>query len=156
MRHAARAGGRALIVAGRRQGRLTGCLLALTLQASALTGACARPVPAPDVKFEWTITPQSPIAGDDLLLTMRLRDARAAPIAGATLAVQAHMSHPGMAPVLARAEERADGEYQVRLRLTMPGDWLLLVSGTLRDGASVSQRIDLPGVRPRDDRQPDA
>ena len=57
------------------------------------------------------------------------------------------MSHPGMAPVLASAVERGDGIYQAELQFTMRGDWVLLVSGSLSNGAAVRHRIDVSNVQ---------
>jgi hypothetical protein len=56
------------------------------------------------------------------------------------------MSHPGMAPFLATATERGKGVYQVALRFTMAGDWIVLVRGSLSNGDKVEYRIDVPGV----------
>jgi len=58
------------------------------------------------------------------------------------------MSHPGMAPILAVAEERGDGVYLVRFQFTMAGDWVVLVKGSLPDGRMVSHRVDIADVRP--------
>jgi hypothetical protein len=58
------------------------------------------------------------------------------------------MTHAGMAPVLANASERAPGVYDLPFAFTMQGDWVLLVSAVLKDGARVEQRIDVAGVRP--------
>jgi hypothetical protein len=76
-------------------------------------------------------------------------DDRRAPVRGAALRVDAQMTHPGMAPATADAREAAPGAYSALLDLTMPGDWILLISGTLADGRPVAERIDLPDVRPR-------
>jgi hypothetical protein len=53
------------------------------------------------------------------------------------------MSHPGMAPAIASATEREDGAYEAELQFTMPGDWTLLITGTLSNGRRVEHRIDL-------------
>jgi len=58
------------------------------------------------------------------------------------------MTHAGMAPVMAAAVERAPGIYEAEFAFTMRGDWVLLVSVTLPDGARVERRIDVANVRP--------
>jgi hypothetical protein len=59
-----------------------------------------------------------------------------------------HMSHPGMTPVVAEAAERTPGVYAVPFTLTMPGDWVLLVSAALPNGERLEHRVEVPGVRP--------
>ena len=39
------------------------------------------------------------------------------------------------------------GVYEAELQFTMRGDWILLVGGTLPDGAAINHRIDVAGVR---------
>jgi hypothetical protein len=53
-----------------------------------------------------------------------------------------------MAPVQETATERGPGVYEVSFAFTMPGDWVLLLSATLTDGARVERRVDVPHVRP--------
>ena len=53
-----------------------------------------------------------------------------------------------MTPVVADLTERTEGVYEARLQLTMAGDWILVVSGQLRDGTHIVKQIDLAGVRP--------
>jgi hypothetical protein len=77
-----------------------------------------------------------------------VRDGGDRPIGGARLEVSGHMPHPGMAPVVATARERATGIYDVDLQFSMAGDWFVLVTGTLPDGRAINQRIDVKGVRP--------
>jgi len=62
--------------------------------------------------------------------------------------LEAHMSHAGMAPVLANASEGTAGLYAVPFTFTMQGDWVLLVSAVLPDGTRVERRIDVANVRP--------
>jgi hypothetical protein len=92
---------------------------------------------------DWTTTPSSTASGAALLGTVTLRDGASRPVRGATLQVEGHMSHPGMAPVTTAATERGEGVYDVRLDLTMGGDWTLLVTGVLPDGRRVVRRFDI-------------
>ena len=62
--------------------------------------------------------------------------------------LEGHMSHAGMAPVLAEAAERAPGIYEIPFSFPMPGDWVLLVSAATTDGARLERRIDVAHVRP--------
>ena len=111
--------------------------------------ACGRhAATAEDVSVEWEMTPTQPIAGTPSLGVLTLRDGARRPLGGATLQVVGHMSHPGMAPVVATVSERGDGVYQVQLRFTMNGDWILIVSGSLPDGRRLNHRIDIASRRP--------
>ena len=64
------------------------------------------------------------------------------------LRLEGQMSHPGMMPVVADLAERGAGVYEARMQLTMAGDWILVVTGELRDGTRIVKQIDLSGVRP--------
>lgn len=89
------------------------------------------------------MTPTPPIAGGETRVEVTLRDDTRRPVRGANLQVEAHMSHPGMAPVIAPVTERGDGVYEVRLQFTMAGDWIVLVTGGLPDGRILNHRIDI-------------
>lgn len=119
-------------------------LLLAALTAAWVTSACHRPPPAADVSITWTLAPTPPVVGP-AVLTLRVTDG-GQPVPAATLRIEGHMSHPGMAPVLATATERGDGVYEAELQFTMRGDWILLVSGNLPDGGRLQHRIDVPGV----------
>ena len=122
----------------------------VTLIASCLSSAaCDRHAPvARDVRVEWTLRPSAPVAGTPTVAALTLRDSSHQVVRGATLRVEAHMSHPGMAPVMADVEERSDGTHQLRVRFTMAGDWILFVTGDLPDGRRVEQQLDVTSVRP--------
>jgi hypothetical protein len=130
-----------------RAGFITGAARGLLLAAVATLPACQRIV-ADDVKVEWTITPARPAAGAPTAGELRVLDRGGLPVRHATLKVEAHMSHPGMAPVVASAAETGDGVYRVDLPLTMAGDWTLLLKGSLADGRLVDAQYSPLTVRP--------
>jgi hypothetical protein len=87
--------------------------------------------------------------GRDTVTRVTLRDSDTnAPIAGARLRLEGHMSHPGMTPVIASVAERSPGEYAAQLRFSMAGDWVLVLTGQLPDGANVTKQLEVVGVRP--------
>jgi hypothetical protein len=119
----------------------------LALAAGLAGGACGRAaVTGPQPDLAWTLSPGTPVAGP-ATLTVTLRTPAGAPVAGARIRLEGHMSHPGMAPVVADGTEREPGVYAIPFTFTMPGDWALLVSATLADGARVERRIDVAGVQ---------
>lgn len=126
-------------------------LVSLLIVGLGATGcAGGRGVIANDVTIDVTMNPPAAAAGGDAdtRAVLTIRDRSRQPVRGAVFQVEAFMPHPGMAPVGAAAVERGDGVYDVSLRLTMRGDWTLLVNGTLPDGRRLSRRIEVPGVRP--------
>lgn len=130
-----------------RRGRLPATLPLLLVALHAWpAAACHRPAPAADLTLDWTLAPSPPVVGP-AVLTLRCVDGDGRPVRGATLRVEGHMSHPGMAPVLATATERDEGTYEAELELTMRGDWILLVSGSLPNGETLDRRIEVPNVR---------
>jgi YtkA-like len=116
--------------------------------AGSITAGC-RPTAtlAPAATLTWTLSPTPPHAGPATLRVV-LRDARGRSLAGATVGLEGHMSHPGMAPVLASATERGPGVYDVPFAFTMPGDWILVVSALLPDGTRIERRVEVATVRP--------
>jgi YtkA-like len=115
-----------------------------------LWSACGRAVgPADDVVAELKMMPLAPVVDEEAHAEITLRDRAGQPVRGATLRVEAHMSHPGMAPVIERALERNDGVYTVRLRLTMAGEWILFVRGTRADSRSIDLRAGATTARRR-------
>jgi YtkA-like len=109
--------------------------------------AC-RPNPSDRIDASWTLEPSPPSSGAPLVARVTLSDRSKTPIIGAKLRLEGQMSHPGMTPVVADFTERGEGVYEARLQLTMAGDWILVVSGQLRDGTHIVKQIDLAGVRP--------
>jgi hypothetical protein len=101
---------------------------------------------AVDISIEHEVTPQPARAGP-AILTLRLRDAAAKPIAGAQVMIEAVMSHPGMAPVFARAKEVEAGRYQAGLEFSMGGDWIVLIHLTLSNGQKLERQFEIRGVQ---------
>jgi hypothetical protein len=81
-------------------------------------------------------------------LTVTVRDRTGVPVTNAAVRLEGHMSHPGMAPVLADGVQRKPGVYEVPFAFTMQGDWVLLVTATLPDGRRTERRVDVANVRP--------
>jgi hypothetical protein len=97
------------------------------------------------VDVEWRLTPPRPVVGR-ATLGLTLRDSRRQPVTGATIRIEGHMAHPGMAPLLVAASERGPGRYEAEIPFSMAGDWTLLVKGDLPDGRRVRHRIDIGRV----------
>jgi len=93
------------------------------------------------------VEPSPPLAGSDTVARITLRDSARNPVLGAKVHLEGLMSHPGMKPVLSEAVERSGGTYEATLRLTMEGDWTLVLAGELRDGTRITKQLDLSGVR---------
>jgi hypothetical protein len=101
------------------------------------------------ITASWTLDPAPPAIGRDTVTRITLRDsATDAPVGGARLQLEGHMSHPGMTPVIASVAERSPGEYEAQLRFSMTGDWVLVLTGELADGARVTKQLEVVGVRP--------
>ena len=125
--------------------------IAGVLAAAALATACRRAAKEAHVDVRWTLSPPAPAIGP-ATLAVTLDDAAGKPVAGAKVRLEGHMTHAGMAPVFADAVEARDtpGLYAIAFTFTMEGDWILLVSVTLPDGARTGRRIDVRSVRASD------
>ena len=130
-----------------RQRRNTIALAGALLAASLSSGACHRsPRTESQLDVAWTLRPEAPAVGP-ATLTVTLRQTSGDPVKGARVRLEGHMSHAGMAPVLADATESAPGVYDLQFAFTMQGDWVLLVSAALPEGARVERRIDVARVQ---------
>ncbi len=101
--------------------------------------------PASDIQLEWEITPNPPTVGE-ATLQMTLRDSTNQLLTGADINVEGNMSHPGMQPVLASAEEMEPGVYSAPIEFTMAGDWFFIIESTLPDNRILEWQINVPGV----------
>lgn len=99
-----------------------------------------------EINLQWVVTPNPPQVGM-AKLDITLRDSTKQLIKGAEVKLEGNMSHPGMQPVLATAEEIAPGKYSADMKFTMGGDWFILVNTTLPGGSKATNKIAIPGVR---------
>ncbi len=121
-------------------------LVLVAAMTTAATGCVRRDAADSRVRVTWLLAPQPPVAGA-AELTVAPATPDGSPIEGATVRLEGHMSHAGMAPVIADGTERRPGEYLIPFTFTMAGDWVLLVSIVERDGTRTQQRIDVAAVR---------
>jgi transcriptional regulator GlxA family with amidase domain len=109
---------------------------------------CSRPVdPSHSVTVEHTISPEPPTVGP-ATVTIKLADTAARPVSGASITLEADMSHAGMAPVFEEASETGPGQYQAHLRFAMAGDWVILLHLRLPGGQRLERQFNVSGVRP--------
>jgi hypothetical protein len=97
--------------------------------------------------MSYQVSPQPARVGD-VTITINMKDGSEKPIAGATVKLEGNMSHAGMSPVLAEAKEIGPGRYQANMKLTMAGDWDVLVLLTLPDGSEADQEFEIKNVAP--------
>jgi hypothetical protein len=127
--------------AGRRAVLFT---LALTLLVAGCRGAPE--TGDPSLVLEVAISPTPPAVGPARLI-ITLHDTAGVPLEGAEIRVEGNMSHAGMVPVLATAEEEGEGRYAVPdFRFTMAGDWILTTRATLPDDRWVQTMMSTPVV----------
>lgn len=115
------------------------CIL-LAVSASACTRKSSLATPSSDLQIELEI--ESPHIGVSSF-TIQLLDPSGAPITNADVAVRGDMSHAGMTPALAAAEEVEPGVYSGEIEWSMAGDWIVTVQVTTLDGESVERPFDL-------------
>jgi len=128
--------------------RMTQWLTGIACASTLLITGCSRPAESlPVVEIEHVISPQPARVGP-ATVTLKLADANGKIITGAHIAIEADMSHPGMSPVFADANETEPGHYQAPLQFPMAGDWVLLLHITLPGGKKLERQIDVRGVQP--------
>ena len=89
---------------------LIGFACALTLF---LVGCSSREESPSAVAVDYEFSPRPPRAGP-ATVTIKLADRSAKPITGASIQVEADMTHAGMSPVFANAKEAEPGRYEFR------------------------------------------
>lgn len=99
-----------------------------------------------NIKVDWNIQPSPPTVGK-ATITIILKDSTNHLIEGAMVKLEGNMSHPGMKPVIATANETEPGNYTADVQLHMSGDWFFLIESTLPDDTVVERQININGVR---------
>ena len=121
----------------------------VALIAASLLSACWRPASTTnEISLGWTIEPSTPSASTNTLARITLNDREQQPVNGARLQLEAHMTHPGMAPVVRPLTARGGGVYEAHVQFSMAGDWVLVVTGELADGRRITRSLPIAGVRP--------
>lgn len=119
-------------------------ILALILLLGMLVSpGCSRPQAGGEVtgvEVGMKTAPAPPRVGENAL-EIELTGAKAR-----SLSVEANMSHPGMTPVSANLTSQDGTRWQAPLKLTMAGDWFVIVRAELEDGRKLERQIPLPGV----------
>lgn len=123
---------------------LHSCIAIATLSLM-MTGCQSSENPHSDVQLEWVIIPSPPSVGE-ANLEITLQDSLNNAITGADLLIEGNMSHPGMQPIIADAEEIEPGVYSAPVEFGMGGDWFFIIKSTLPDNRVIERQIDIPGV----------
>jgi hypothetical protein len=125
------------------QGRIHALLL--VAGAATMLGAAGCRVAAPAFDdVTWALHPARPVVGP-ATLRVTIGEPHAA-ASGTTVRVVGHMAHPGMVPVVGTVTPRGHGVYDAKMNLTMPGDWVFVVTVHLADGRRFERNIPVPNV----------
>lgn len=123
----------------------SGLAVLLVALCCSMTGCQSSEDSASDIQLEWEITPK-PAAVGEATLNITLRDSSDQLLTGADVNIEGNMSHPGMQPILAEAEEIEPGVYSAPIEFTMAGDWFFIIESTLSDNQAVKRQINIDGV----------
>jgi hypothetical protein len=104
--------------------------------------ACGSPASfSGDYSIGIDVTPAGLVVGQPATVDVRIGRGEADdPWPGARLDLEAHMSHPGMAPIVVPLGE-SGGTYRAPVTFTMAGEWVFFVSGTLPDGRRIRNEV---------------
>jgi hypothetical protein len=120
--------------------------LILAFAALCMAAGCSPPPGSATVSV--SLDPSPPVAGRVTVARIAVRFPDRQPVPATNLRVEAHMTHPGMAPVLPGVVRVADGEYEARIEFPMAGDWLIAVTGDMPDGQRFTLQAPVAGVKP--------
>lgn len=91
------------------------------------------------------VSPQPPRVGPSTI-TLKVADSAGKPLTGLRIKLEGNMSHAGMSPVFAVANETGPGQYSATMNLSMAGDWLFAVHLILPDGRELNRQFEIKGV----------
>ena len=100
---------------------------------------------AEGLTIETVVSPEPLMMGDATMI-VTVTDSDGNPVDGATINLNANMSHAGMVPVIAETNESEDGVYEIPFEWTMGGDWIVTIEVTLANGETASQEFNFAGV----------
>lgn len=99
----------------------------------------------PELTLTHEFSPQPPRVGP-LTITLRLADPSGKPATGVSMKLEGNMSHAGMTPVFAAANETEPGQYSSTINLSMAGDWYFVVHMIMSDGRQLERQFEIRGV----------
>jgi hypothetical protein len=105
------------------------------------------PPRAVEIQSTWAVTPPQPIVGADVTADLTLAGESGQPLSGAVIQFEGHMDHPGMAPVIVKAQDMSNGHYSGTMRLTMAGNWTLIATGQLAGGTRFYRQLGALSAR---------
>ncbi len=123
--------------------RSLGLLLIIAL---ALAGCTRASTSDSSLTITMEVTPNPPTVGMTTI-DLQVLEATGQPLEGARVEVEGSMTHAGMVPEIAAADELAPGRYRAMVPLSMSGDWLITVAVHMADGRVVEQTLPLPTVK---------
>jgi len=99
----------------------------------------------PDLTVTHEVAPDPPRVGLSAI-KLKVADASGKPATGIRIKLEGNMSHAGMSPVFATANETEPGQYSSRMDLSMAGDWYVVVHLILPDGRELDHQFEIKGV----------
>jgi len=82
-------------------------------------------------------------------VTIRITDLSGTAASGAQVTMEANMSHAGMVPVFADAQEVEPGLYRAIMKLSMAGDWRVTVNVTRSGNRQEDHEFEIKEVQPQ-------
>lgn len=110
-----------------------------------LTTGCARASRQTDTAVAHiglTTIPYPPVRGESRLV-LHVTNLQDQPINDAQISIKGNMTHAGMVPLFAETAVAENGYYELPIRWTMGGDWIVQVDAQLADGSVAQQQFDL-------------